>query len=106
MIPLSVPNILGNEWKYVKDCLDSGWISSAGEYVNKFEESVRAYTGSKCAVACINGTAGLQISLQLTGVSNEDIVIAPNLIFVATLNAITYSDQLHVVSEIKNFYQL
>lgn len=90
MIPLSVPNISGNEWKYVKDCLDTGWISSAGAYVNKFEELVRAYTGSKYAVACMNGTAGLQISLFLAGVSNKDIVIAPNLTFVATLNAISY----------------
>ena len=90
MIPLSVPNISGNEWKYVKDCLDTAWISSAGNYVDKFEESVRNYTGAKHAVSCMNGTAGLQISLQLAGVTNDDIVIAPNLTFVATLNAITY----------------
>ena len=90
MIPLSVPNISGNEWKYVKDCLDTAWISSAGNYVDKFEESVRNYTGAKYAVSCMNGTAGLQISLQLAGVTNKDIVIAPNLTFVATLNAITY----------------
>ena len=90
MIPLSVPNISGNEWKYVKDCLDTAWISSAGEYVNKFEESVSAYTGSKYAVACMNGTVGLQISLKLAGVTKGDIVIAPNLTFVATLNAATY----------------
>jgi len=91
MIPLSVPNIDGNEWQYVKDCLDTGWISSAGAYVNKFEEAIQNYTGVKYAIACMNGTAGLQVSLNLAGVSSNDIVIAPNLTFVATLNAITYS---------------
>ena len=90
MIPLSVPNISGNEWKYVKNCLDTGWISSAGAYVNKFEELIQNYTGSKYAIACMNGTAGLQVSLNLLGVSSKDIVIAPNLTFVATLNAIAY----------------
>ena len=91
MIPLSVPNIDGNEWQYVKDCLDTGWISSAGAYVTKFEESIKNYTGVKYAIACMNGTAGLEVSLNLAGVSSDDIVIAPNLTFVATLNAITYS---------------
>ena len=62
MIHLSTPNIVGNEWKYVKDCLDTGWISSAGKYVNKFEAAIKDYTGAKYAVACINGTAGLQES--------------------------------------------
>ena len=91
MIPLSIPNISGNEWQYVKDCLDTGWISSAGAYVNKFEEAIQNYTGVKYAIACMNGTAGLQVSLNLAGVSSSDIVIAPNLTFVATLNAISYS---------------
>ena len=90
MIPLSTPNISGKEWEYVKDCLNTGWISSAGSYVNKFEDLIRQYTGSSHAIACMNGTAGLQISLILSDVSNNDIVIAPNLTFVATLNAISY----------------
>jgi len=91
MIPLSIPNINGNESKYVLDCLSSGWISSAGAYVNKFEEAIQNYTGAKYAIACMNGTAGLEVSLNLAGVSSNDIVIAPNLTFVATLNAISYS---------------
>ncbi len=91
MIPLSVPNINGNEWQYVKDCLDTGWVSSAGAYVNKFEEAIQNYTGAKYAIACMNGTAGLQVSLNLARVSSNDIVIAPNLTFVATLNSISYS---------------
>ena len=61
MIPLSVPNISGNELKYVKDCLDTGWISSAGEYVNQFEKAIKDYTGAKYAISCMNGTAGLQV---------------------------------------------
>ena len=90
LIALSVPNIDGNEWRYVKDCLDTGWISSAGAYVNKFEQAIQKYTGIKYAIACMNGTVGLQVSLKLAGVSSNDIVIAPNLTFVATLNAISY----------------
>ncbi len=56
MIPLSIPNISGNEWKYVKDCLDTGWVSSAGEYVNKFEEVIRNYTDSNM-LACMNASS-------------------------------------------------
>jgi perosamine synthetase len=91
MIPLSIPNINGNELKYVKDCLETGWISSAGAYVNKFEKAIQDYTGVKYAIACMNGTVGLQVSLELAEVSHNDIVLAPNLTFVATLNAISYS---------------
>lgn len=91
MINLSVPNISGNEWQYVKDCLDTGWISSAGAYVQKFEQAIQDYTGAEHAIACMNGTVGLQVSLNLAGVSQNDIVIAPNLTFVATLNAISYT---------------
>ncbi len=90
MIPLSVPNLSGNEWRYVKDCLDTGWISSAGEYVTQFENRVAEYTGAKHAIACVNGTAGLHIALQLAGVGSGDYVVVPNLTFVATLNAIKY----------------
>ncbi len=100
MIPLSIPNINGNEWQYVKDCLDSGWISSAGTYVNKFEEAIQNYTGAKYAVACMNGTAGLQVSLNLVGVKNDDIVIVPNLTFVASLNAISYTGAQIVLIDI------
>ena len=100
MIPLSVPNINGNEWKYVKDCLDTGWISSAGEYVNQFEEAIKNYTGAKYAIACMSGTAGLQVSLNLAGVTNNDIVIAPNLTFVATINAISYSGAQTVLIDV------
>ena len=107
MIPLSIPNINGNEWQYVKDCLDTGWISSAGAYVNKFEEAIQNYTGVKYAIACMNGTAGLQVSLNLAGVTNEDIVIAPNLTFVATLNSIAYSGaQIALIDVCEDSWQI
>jgi len=90
MIPLLFPHIIGNEWKYVKDCLDSGWISSAGSYVNEFEQKVADYVGSKYGIACMNGTVGLHISQLLAGIEPDDYVITSNITFIATLNAIKY----------------
>ncbi|HUR65297.1 MAG TPA: LegC family aminotransferase [Chitinophagaceae bacterium] len=89
-IPLSVPNIAGNEWKYVKDCLDTGWISSIGSYVTQFEQMVADFTGAKYGVAVMNGTAALHIALLLSGVRQDDYVILPNLTFVASANSIRY----------------
>ena len=66
-IPLCVPSLKGNEIKYVKECIDTEWVSSAGEYVEKFELAVANYTNAKFAVACINGTSALQVSLSLAG---------------------------------------
>ena len=90
LIPLSVPNIAGNEWKYVKDCLDKGWISSVGSYVTQFEQMVADFAGAKYGVAAVNGTAALHISLLLSGVKQDDYVILPNLTFVASANSIKY----------------
>jgi perosamine synthetase len=90
MIPLSVPNIAGNEWKYVKDCLDTGWISSVGAYVTQFEQMVADFAGAKYGVAIVNGTSALHISLLLTGVKHDDYVLLPNLTFVASANSIRY----------------
>ena len=66
-IPLSVPHMEGNEWAYVKECLDTEWVSTAGRFVRKFEEDIRAYTGAKHAVACVNGTSALHLSLKIAG---------------------------------------
>jgi len=90
IIPLSVPNISGNEWKYVKDCLDTGWISSVGSYVTQFEQMVADFAGAKYGVAAVNGTAALHIALLLSGVRQDDYVILPNLTFVASANSIKY----------------
>lgn len=91
-IPLSVPFISGNEWKYVKECLDTGWVSSVGSYVTRFEEVVADYVGSKYAVATVNGTAALHVGLVACGIERGDEVMVPTLTFIATVNAIKYCD--------------
>jgi len=91
MIPLSIPNISGNEWQYVKDCLDTGWISSVGSYVTQFENMVAEFAGAKYGVAAMNGTAALHIAQELAGVRQRDYVITPDITFIATANAIKYT---------------
>ena len=91
-IPLSVPSIQGNEWEYVKECLDTEWVSSAGKYVDLFEEKISEYTGSKYSVGCVNGTSALQLSLKIAGVLQGDEVIVPSLTFIAPVNAIMYNN--------------
>ena len=88
---LSVPNISGNELKYVKECLETGWISSAGSYVDKFEQMVADYAGAKYGIATMNGTAALHIALLLAGVKPKDYVIVSNMTFVASANSIKYT---------------
>ncbi|HOI43394.1 MAG TPA: LegC family aminotransferase, partial [Elusimicrobiales bacterium] len=89
-IPLSVPSISGNAWKYVKECLDTGWVSSAGGYVHTFEMKFCGFTGARYAVAVMNGTSGLQVSLRLAGVGPGDEVLVPALTFIAPVNAVRY----------------
>jgi perosamine synthetase len=91
MIPLSVPNLAGNEWSYIKECLDTNWVSSVGSYVTKFEQVVAEYTGARYAVAISNGTSALHISLLLAGVKPDELVVMPNVTFVATANAVKYT---------------
>ena len=88
MLLLSGPNIAGNEWKYIKECLDTGWVSSVGSYVSRFENMMAEYTGCKYGIATSNGTAALHIALLLAGVKQDDYVIAPNITFVASISAI------------------
>ena len=89
-VVLHEPCFLGNEWAYVKDCLDTGWVSSVGTYVNRFEQMLSEFTGVKRAVAMVNGTAALHICLKLVGVEQGDEVLIPALTFVATANAVAY----------------
>jgi perosamine synthetase len=91
MIPLSVPNISGNEWQYIKECLDTNWVSSVGSFVDKFEKSVADFTGAKYAISTVNGSAALHISLLLADVKAGDFVIVPNITFVASVNTIRYT---------------
>ncbi len=90
IISLHEPTFIGNEYKYVEDCISSTYVSSIGEYVDKFEALVSDYTGSRYAVATVNGTAALHIALKLSGVIEGDEVITQALTFVATANAISY----------------
>ena len=90
MIPLSLPNLAGKEWEYVKQCLDTGWISTAGSFVDRFEDEFAKYLGVESAVSVVNGTAALHTALQLLGVETNDLVIMPNVTFVASANAISY----------------
>ena len=87
---LHQPSCCGKEWEYVKECLDSGWVSSVGKYVDEFEERLQVTTGAKYAVAVMNGTAALHLCLQLCGVEGDDEVLVPALAFVAIANAVSY----------------
>lgn len=90
-IPLSAPHIDGNEWQYVKECLDTGWVSSSGPFVERFEKAVSKYVGAENAVAVMNGTAALHIALLVVGVRPGDEVLVSDLTFVAPANAIRYA---------------
>jgi len=87
---LHEPLFAGNEWSYVKSCIDDGWVSSAGAFVDRFEADLVAVTGVGHAVVCVNGTAALHVALQLAGVQPGDEVLVPALTFVATANAVMY----------------
>lgn len=89
-IPLHEPHFGGNEWSYVKECIDTGWVSSVGKYVDLFEEKLAKLTGVKKAIAIVNGTAALHICLKLVGVIRGDEVLMPALTFIATANAVSY----------------
>ena len=84
------------EWRYIKECLDSNWVSSAGKYVELFERNIAEYTGTKHAVACVNGTSALQVSLGLAGVRSGDEVIVPTLTFIAPVNSVSYNGAIPV----------
>jgi len=89
-IPLHEPLFIGNEKKYLLDTIDSTFVSSVGEYVDEFEKKIAEYTGSKYAIATVNGTSALHIALKLAGVEDGSEVITQSLTFVATCNAIRY----------------
>lgn len=90
IIPLSIPNLKGNEKKYVLNAIDEEWVSTGGKYVNKFEEEIAKYLNINNAVACQSGTAGLHLSLILSNVCKGDEVIVPTLTFIAAVNPVKY----------------
>lgn len=89
-IPLALPHLAGKEWEYVKNCLDTNWITSSGAYIEEFEEKIKNFTQSKHCIAVSSGTAALHLALQTVGVEENTYVILPNLSFVASANAIQY----------------
>jgi perosamine synthetase len=104
--PLSVPMIRGNESKYVQECLDTEWVSTAGSYVDRLEQEFASIVGAKYAVACSSGTAALQVALRCAGVGADDEVIVPTVTFIATANAVTYLGAEPVFVDCDSFYNL
>ena len=94
MLLLSGPNMGGNELKYVTECIETGWVSSVGSYVDKFEKITAEFAGTRYAIATSSGSTALHICLILAGVNENDLVIAPNITFVATINTIKYTGRL------------
>lgn len=89
-IPLSVPKFIGNEKKYLDECIDTTFVSSVGKFVDRFENDMAAYTGAKKAVVCVSGTNALHMAMMLAGVERDDEVLTQALTFIATCNAISY----------------
>lgn len=90
-LALHEPEFKGNEWSYVKECIDTGWVSSVGKYVDEFERRLAALTGARHAIAVVNGTAALHVALQVVGVRSGDEVLVPALSFVGTANAVAHA---------------
>jgi len=91
MIPLCVPCVEGNEWAYIKECLDTNWVSSVGPFVERFERDFAKTVGTKQAVAAVNGTSALHVALLIAGVEPDDEVLVSTLTFIAPANAIRYA---------------
>ena len=89
-IPLSIPVVAGNEWEYVKECLDTGYLA-AGPMLDRFEDALTALTGAKHAIPCASGTAALHVALIAAGVDPGDAVIVPTITFAATVNSAAYA---------------
>jgi perosamine synthetase len=106
-IPLSVPTLGGNEWLYVKECLDTNWVSSAGPFVSRFEQSLASYVGAEHAVATVNGTAALHMALMVAGVQPDEEVLLPALTFIAPANAVRYAGAWPIFIDVEpDYWQL
>jgi perosamine synthetase len=104
LIPLSEPSINGNEWEYVKDCLDTKWVSSVGSYVDRFERMIADFVGARHAIAAVNGTAALHVALLMAGVEPDDEVLVSTLTFIAPANAIRYVGACPVLIDAEPIY--
>ncbi|MCK4850037.1 MAG: aminotransferase class I/II-fold pyridoxal phosphate-dependent enzyme [Phycisphaerae bacterium] len=102
MIHLSIPDLRGNEWKYLKECLDTNWITSVGRFLDDFENSLASFVGAKYAVACASGTAAMHVALQMLGVQAGDQVIVPATTFIATVNVVLYCQATPVIVDVED----
>jgi aminotransferase in exopolysaccharide biosynthesis len=100
MVPLHAPCFVGNEKKYLNECIDTTFVSSVGAFVDRFEKEIAAYTGAKKAVVCVSGTNALHMSLMLAGVKRGDEVLTQALTFVATCNALSYIEAVPVFIDV------
>ncbi|MDE2166822.1 MAG: LegC family aminotransferase [Alphaproteobacteria bacterium] len=106
-IPLSVPVLSGREWQYVKECLDTNWVSSAGLFIERFERATAAALNAEHAVAVVNGTAALHLAMVLLGVGPGDEVVVPALTFIATANAVRYTGAVPAILDVEaDYWQL
>ncbi len=99
--PVAIPNLNGNEFKYLTDALLSTWISSSGEYINKFENNFASYCDVKHGISCSNGTAALHLALMAIDIKNGDEVIVPDLTFAATINAVLHANATPVIVDVE-----
>jgi len=107
MIPVYQPTLIGNEKKYVNNCLDSSWISSKGHFIAEFEEKFAAYTGNRYAVSVCNGTVALHLAMVALGIGPGDEVIVPTLTYIAPVNAIAYTGATPVfVDSLQDSWQM
>ncbi len=106
MIPLSVPNLRGNEKKYLKKCISTEFVSSVGEYVNTFEKKIAEFTKSKYAVACSSGTTAIHLALRALNIQASDEVIIPTMSFIATVNPVRYLHASPIFMDCDEFYNL
>ena len=100
MIPLSVPEMRGNELVYLRECVETNWVSYVGPFVTRFEEQMAKYVGTRHAVATNSGTAALHIALLVAGVKPGDEVLVPDLTFIAPANAIRYAGAVPVFMDV------
>ena len=105
-LSLHEPKFQGNELKYLKKCIQSTWVSTSGEYIEKFEKRIATYTKSKFAVACNSGTSSLHISLLVAGVSHNDEVIVPTLTFIAPINAVSYVNANPIFMDCDQYFNI
>ena len=105
-IPLSIPNLIGNEKKYLKNCIKTSYVSTVGEYVNKFEKKLSKFLNVRYAVSCNSGTSALHLALRVAGVEPKDEVIVPTMSFIATANAVRYLDASPVFIDCDKFFNL